>query len=766
MASAGKRCAKVEAAASDSEPDEKTLVGSQTDADQPKMSASDHSSGAASAISGFVTLPDANIENMEVLLNVVDELRHAGLNSVLSLPQIVVCGDQSAGKSSVLEAVTQIPFPRNAMLCTRFATEIIIRRDSHSWITAKILSDGPQHEKIKNFSKSVTDLTQLPLLIQEATDTIYAAHHGSASNLKAFVSEILSITVSAPAVLPITLVDLPGLIHAETSVQTKQDVEFVTKLVDKYIRNPRTIIFAVISAKSDYANQVILQKARNVDPKGSRTLGVITKPDCLDDGSREEKQWINLAQNRDIEFDLGWHIVRNRTQQEMSCTTEEHQAIEKNFFASRSVYKYVPDGMLGSATLLQRLCRLLFAHLKRELPGLNRDLNEEIAKTMNRLDQLGEQRDSLASIRNALTKAGVQYQRLLSEALTGSYNDAFFSTKIGSMPFNPAKLRAAIRFHNSQYSEQMHRFGGKYKFSGVPVEVLECLGVSDKPSGAEIVPWDCAKKAQQPMSREQAIKWVLEKMQLSRGEELPGCFNATLMKELYWEQTCNWGPITVDYLNRTMVTCVAEFSKGLLSHIMPFDVAERMLKQRVLPSLAKNQKNAALEVNRLLEDKSRAPMTYNHYFTDTVQKLRNEKILARARRVVEINAYTTISQQTRKSAKVVDAEQIMTALTSELVEPDMDRFTAEDTLDCLMALYKDKLKNFVAAVTEQVIERHLIEPLRDSPLSPVALVSLSDDELHALAAEPEQVSAERRDLKATLASLKKGQGVFQRAAAS
>lgn len=58
------------------------------------------------------------------ILDIVDHLRRQGLSGVVELPQLVVCGDQSSGKSSVLEAITEIPFPRNENLCTRFATEV------------------------------------------------------------------------------------------------------------------------------------------------------------------------------------------------------------------------------------------------------------------------------------------------------------------------------------------------------------------------------------------------------------------------------------------------------------------------------------------------------------------------------------------------------------------------------------------------------------------------------------------------------------------
>lgn len=64
-------------------------------------------------------------------------------------------------------------------------------------------------------------------------------------------------------------------------------------------------------ARSDFANQSILDKCRAVDPEGQRTLGIITKPDYLKSRS-SETLWIELAQNKNIYFELGWHMPKNR----------------------------------------------------------------------------------------------------------------------------------------------------------------------------------------------------------------------------------------------------------------------------------------------------------------------------------------------------------------------------------------------------------------------------------------------------------------------
>jgi hypothetical protein len=105
------------------------------------------------------------MENMadEKLLEKVDKLFASGVGEHIALPQIVVVGDQSSGKSSVLEGLTSLPFPRDSGLCTRFATQITFRRAATKTISVSIIpagSSSDEHqEKVRNWSKS--GLTQL-----------------------------------------------------------------------------------------------------------------------------------------------------------------------------------------------------------------------------------------------------------------------------------------------------------------------------------------------------------------------------------------------------------------------------------------------------------------------------------------------------------------------------------------------------------------------------------------------------------------------------
>lgn len=310
------------------------------------------------------------------VMDIVDRLRRGGLNGELQLPQLVVCGDQSSGKSSVLEAITQIPFPRKENLCTRFATEIILRRALTSSIAVKVIPDKqrPDTEKkrLEAFKSSIVDFGELPNLMDEVTN-LMGLNDNDTGSPRAFSRDVLSIEISGPNRPHLTLVDLPGLIHAENKMQSKEDIEIIQGLVDDYIKENRTIIMAVVSAKNDYANQIILKKCREFDPQGKRTLGIITKPDFLEPGSDNEQSWIQLVTNQDIFFELGWHFSKNRSPKDMMRDTsfEQRNTAEAAFFAKGSYRDLSPD-MLGVSALCTRLSHLLFKHLKTELPSLQK----------------------------------------------------------------------------------------------------------------------------------------------------------------------------------------------------------------------------------------------------------------------------------------------------------------------------------------------------------------------------------------------------------
>lgn len=287
------------------------------------------------------------------LLNDIDKLRSHGISQFVNLPQLIVCGDQSSGKSSVLEAISGLQFPTKDNLCTRFATEVILRHAPEARVSVKIVA-GPERSKdeqtkLDDFRKDLVNLEDFSALIDDAK-----SYMGVADGSTAFSTDVLRLEVSGQKQPHLTIVDLPGLIHSENKSQTATDVQIVQNMVHEYMTNQRSIILAVISAKNDYANQIVLSMARKVDPPGTRTMGIITKPDTLSAGSESEMAYMNLARNLDVNFRLGWHVLKNRSYETRNSSSAERDETERSFL-SQGIWKDLPRQSVGIHALRDKL---------------------------------------------------------------------------------------------------------------------------------------------------------------------------------------------------------------------------------------------------------------------------------------------------------------------------------------------------------------------------------------------------------------------------
>lgn len=238
------------------------------------------------------------------LLDLVDKLRSRGLSKYVDLPEIIVCGDQSAGKSSVVEAISGLSFPTKDNLCTRFATVLILRRQPIQAINVSIIP-GPERtaverEALGRFNVDVSLVGgDLRAVVRKAKESM------GLSDAKVFSTDIRRVELCGPSHPHLIIVDLAGLFRAGNLDQSVKDATIVKDMVRGYVKRPRSIILAVVSAKSDFALQEINEMARELDPDGVRTWGLITKPDTLDAGSDSEASYIKLAQNKDVKFRLG-----------------------------------------------------------------------------------------------------------------------------------------------------------------------------------------------------------------------------------------------------------------------------------------------------------------------------------------------------------------------------------------------------------------------------------------------------------------------------
>lgn len=320
---------------------------------------------------------DSHILGQPKMLEKIDKLFACNVGEYVNLPQIVVVGDQSSGKSSVLEGLINMPFPRDSGLCTRFATQIIFRRSPTIGVEVSIIPDSSatsEHsEKVRSWKQRVETLDPPSFLtiMSEVHDVMGLASKTDRQfdSGSIFSGDILRLEISGPAEDHLTVIDVPGIFKNTTGGSTtKADMSLVLSMVRKYMENPRSAMLTVIPSNVDIATQEILEIAAEVDPDGRRTLGVLTKPDLVDKGA--ESAVMGLIEGRTHAIRLGWHLVRNPGQNQLADGNIDRHALETAFFRDTSPWRSLDKEKVGIGALRRRLQEVLSDLVRHEFPNV------------------------------------------------------------------------------------------------------------------------------------------------------------------------------------------------------------------------------------------------------------------------------------------------------------------------------------------------------------------------------------------------------------
>ncbi|KAF1994756.1 hypothetical protein P154DRAFT_501389 [Amniculicola lignicola CBS 123094] len=692
------------------------------------------------------------------LLDSVDRLRSQGIDHYVSLPQIIVCGDQSSGKSSVLEAISGVSFPVKSNLCTRFPTELILRKTPNFGVSVSIVAhhshSKSERASLSNFRETLDSFDALPELIEKAKTAMAIGSFG-----RAFSKDLLRIEVSGPDRPHLTIVDLPGLIHSETKQQSTTDIELVQDVVKSYMQEPRSIILAVVSAKNDYANQIVLKLARAVDKTGTRTLGVITKPDTLIPGSDSEAMYVSLAQNLDVEFRLGWHVLKNMDSETGSWSLPRRDENERGFFLE-GIWTTLPDSILGIVLLRERLSKLLLSQIAAELPSLIDEIELKSTACRAQLQKLGQPRTTIEEQRLYLLTLGQVSQSLTKAAVDGTYNDPFFGDAKTNTGYQK-RIRAVIQNLNHSFAETLAREGHRYAVYNSPSEA------PSRTPGSNV----------RTITRAKFLDRIEDLMKRTRGRELSGTFNPMIITDLFLEQSQPWEALARSHIEK-VADAVRNFLKHLISHIADSSTFGTIFQTLVKPAIEQIVKDLVVKTAELLAPHQRGhPITYNHYFTETVQKVRKERSRAEFTRVIQnFFGIESLDQPASLRYGTVNYRSLLDVLMA-CNEPDMDRYACSEALDCMQAYYKVHrshsslnydlkscivaLKRFVDDIAVEAIETKIIAKLGDI-LSPLKVAYLAADVVTSVAGESDERRARRKQLTSQLDVLVKGSETCKR----
>jgi len=296
---------------------------------------------------------------MEQLIPIINKLQDvvAVVDGAIDLPQIVVVGSQSAGKSSVLEAFVGRDFlPRG--------TGIVTRRPLELQLIPNKGNDREYGEFRHQPNKQYTNFDEIRQEIEAETVRLVGP--------RGISKDPIRLKIFSPHVLNLTLVDLPGLTKVSVGDQSKDVPVLIRDMVLSFSKQPNAIILAVTPANIDLANSDALNLAREVDPEGKRTIGVVTKLDLMDKGTN----CLDILQNRVYNLRLGFIGVVNRSQQDINTKTSimEARAAEADFFRTHHLYKELTN--VGIPYLSKNLNMILMNHIRDTLPSLRDKVNK------------------------------------------------------------------------------------------------------------------------------------------------------------------------------------------------------------------------------------------------------------------------------------------------------------------------------------------------------------------------------------------------------
>ncbi|KAH8690854.1 P-loop containing nucleoside triphosphate hydrolase protein [Talaromyces proteolyticus] len=683
------------------------------------------------------------------LLDKIDKSFACNVGEYINLPQLVVVGDQSSGKSSVLEGLTKLAFPRDSGLCTRFATQIIFRRveNVQRSIKASIIP-GPTVENARAVQLRDWKMEDLQTLSVDRFSRMMSevhAHMGLSTSkedgLPTFSDSVLRLEICGPDEDHLSVIDVPGIFRTTTmGVTTPKDITMVREMVLRYMQNPRSIMLAVVPANVDIVTQEIIELAQEVDPEGERTLGVLTKPDLVDPGAESK---------------LGWIVVRNLGQKEVQEQNVDRDGAEAKLLQV-SPWNNLGKDRFGIEALKSRLQETVTANARRAFPSVRAEISRKLRTCQDQLEALGGERETSEQQIRYLLNVMNLFNDITRQALGTNYSsyDQFEKDD---------QLRFATRIvnRNESFSKKIAQWGHKYHFgikeggnsdTEAPIanfknkerpktgNVLRTRELDDLPDLEDIVLEPGDGEVCEPLSSDIYI-WIERQYRRSRGFEI-GTFNPTLLSTIMKQQSDKWTSISHGYIS-DVITMVHQFILKVLGLACPDTRVCQNLLSILMDKLLERYKQSIDKVRFLLDvERSGTPMTQNHYLNDTLRKCQQQRSMSRITQKIfedsEHEKFVRVSDITDK-----------THLSNET-------HAVQTIHDILESYYKVARKRFVDNVCMQAVDYHLVT----GPETPMRLFSssfvghLTTEQLEEIAGEEAVLKRKRRRLKKEVADLK------------
>ncbi|KAJ0123005.1 Interferon-induced GTP-binding protein Mx1 [Diaporthe amygdali] len=719
---------------------------------------------------GSTTKRDYLVEGLgnQALLDKIDKLRELNVGCIVSLPQLIVVGDQSSGKSSVLESLTGFSFPRAAGLCTRYATQIACRREPKNSVLISIIprpdADDIVKQRLRKFRRCLDEMNP-----QDLADIFAEANHamgirssagdasGEDDGLVTFSEDVLSIEINGPDQPGLTVIDVPGIFRAATrGLTTESDITLVTSMVKRYMKDARTIILAVIPCNVDIATQEILRLAKDADPYGWRTMGVLTKPDLAPERAMQQNI-LELIQGKRQDLKLGYCLVKNRGADDYSSSLQRRDDDERAFFRDDPWLSVASSKRLGSGALKLILRDLLMDISKKEFPAVKKEITKNLSECRKKAEAMGVSRSNEQSQRAYLGKLAADFEKVVGYSLNAFYTEnPIFNDRL------EMRLITRIIRLNEVFSEVFSQRGHTRRFEDSYIK--DVRGKQPQTQLPEVefdIPSDTDQDLEDIIrterfecpepSDESIMEHIEDIFRKSRGPEL-GTFGGALLGTTFKEQSRRWEDLVMSHISDA-IALVHHFIRELLAHVcVDKQVMAQLWDNVLLEKLQASYKRSMQHASFLLHvEREGKPTTYNHYFNSELQKGQGKRLQKSLR---------SLAISSADSEEPVIRLASLSSFNTTRSNPEQVREYLHDILE---SYYKVSVKRFVDVICQQVIDHFLLNG-ESSPLhvfSTELVFDLSADVLEMVAGEDHATRQERERLRRDIDGLEKAMLVLR-----
>ncbi|KAF9949642.1 hypothetical protein BGZ72_008602 [Mortierella alpina] len=602
------------------------------------------------------------------VIDKINKIHSHGLTHNLSIPQLAIIGDQSSGKSSVLEAITKLSFPRDKEMCTRFAIQVNMRRTPvahEDVLSARIEGE----DKFNDIHKKVSPA--------EFHEVIKKAQAELCRNT-AISDRVLELTLSGPTQSPLTIIDLPGFINTTLDGQDKTLPDTIHAINRRYIKEPRTIILAVAQANVDLNTSRALSEAAEHDPEGERTIPIVTKPDRIEDGLHAD--WVEVILNRRKTMKLGYLVMCNAGNNQKALSWEEARLEEERFFES-NLWSAVSTDRKGRLAVKKFLGNLLYEHISRELPGLKREVDAALDVFKRDLKSMGVPIVDLDAARDKLNVATLNLLPQVKDYLNADYDHeyiaAFKNKPIANPSQDPYFVRSSLLVLYHEYRSAMS---------------------------------ECNR-----MPKSEIVRHVAR----YKGNDLPGFVSFTTFKNIINGHCLDgWLSVTKEYVH-LMHKRLSEALLGFIKYAA--DAAARDVFTHVFDRFSRDQALLIEEtIREIFEDES-TPFTLSRHYQDTIRDERSKNkqisLLPLASSATDISKGTVDPLPQPPQSGMPNSAQPQQTESPESPHPLKnsdwnDEHTTSEMIPCLRAYLTTARERIVDKVLMETIERHMIKNIK------------------------------------------------------